>query len=39
MELWAGGGGVRRIAPPAGVHVMTSLQEAAAALERWRDAH
>ena len=39
VEVWAGGGGVRRIAPPAGVHVMISLQEAAAALERWRDAH
>jgi methanogenic corrinoid protein MtbC1 len=39
MEVWAGGSGVRRIAPPVGVHVVTTLQDAAVELVRWRNAH
>jgi MerR family transcriptional regulator, light-induced transcriptional regulator len=37
-EIWAGGSGVRGIAPPDGVHVVTSLQDTGAALVRWRQA-
>jgi len=39
MELWAGGSGMRRIAPPVGVHVVTTLGDAADGLLRWRNAH
>lgn len=39
IEVWAGGSGMRRIAPPQGVHVMTTLQDAAVELVRWRDTH
>ena len=38
MAIWAGGGGVRGIAPPDGVDVVTTLQDTGAALVRWREA-
>jgi methylmalonyl-CoA mutase cobalamin-binding subunit len=38
-DLWIGGSGVHRIAAPAGVQVVGTLQEAAAAMFRWREAH
>ena len=38
MEIWAGGSGVRGIAAPDGVRVVTTLQDAGAALVRWRNA-
>jgi len=37
VEIWAGGSGVRGIAPPDGVHVVAALQDTGAALTRWRD--
>lgn len=39
VEIWAGGNGVRRIAPTVDVHVMTALEDAATGLVRWRNAH
>ena len=39
VEIWAGGNGVRRIAPTVDVHVMTALGDAATGLARWRNAH
>lgn len=38
-EIWAGGSGVRRIAPPVGVQVVTTLQDGVAGLVRWRNTH
>jgi methanogenic corrinoid protein MtbC1 len=35
--LWAGGGGMSRIAPQEGVFIATALRDAVAAMERWRD--
>lgn len=35
-ELWAGGAGVHRLAAPKGVVCMTSLDNAIAAVQRWR---
>ena len=35
-ELWAGGAGVPRLAPPGGVTCMGSLDDAGAAVARWR---
>lgn len=39
MEIWAGGSGVRGIAPPVGVQMVTTLQDAVTGLVRWRNAH
>ncbi|PKO30922.1 MAG: MerR family transcriptional regulator [Betaproteobacteria bacterium HGW-Betaproteobacteria-7] len=39
VELWAGGGGVRRVARQEGVHLLHTLDEALAALTDWRQAH
>jgi len=39
VEIWAGGNGVRRIAPTVDVHVVTALEDAATGLDRWRSAH
>jgi MerR family transcriptional regulator, light-induced transcriptional regulator len=39
IELWAGGSGVRRIAPSPGVQVIATLQDAATGLAGWRSAH
>jgi len=36
--LWAGGAGVRRVAAPAGVELTATLDDAIAALGRWRGA-
>ena len=35
-ELWAGGSGVRKVAAPEGVLIIASLDEAVAAVGRWR---
>lgn len=35
-ELWVGGAGVQRLAVPEGVVAMTSLENAVAAVQRWR---
>jgi methanogenic corrinoid protein MtbC1 len=35
-ELWAGGAGVQKLAPPQGVACMASLDSAIAAVNRWR---
>ncbi len=39
VDLWAGGQGVARVAPPSGVQLFPSLDEAIAALCTWRAAH
>jgi DNA-binding transcriptional MerR regulator len=39
VALWAGGGGVRRVARQDGVHLLHTLDEALAALADWRHAH
>jgi DNA-binding transcriptional MerR regulator/methylmalonyl-CoA mutase cobalamin-binding subunit len=36
IRLWVGGAAVRRLTPPEGVTVFTTLDEAAAAIEDWR---
>jgi MerR family transcriptional regulator, light-induced transcriptional regulator len=36
VQLWAGGAGVHKLAAPEGVMCMASLDEATAALSRWR---
>lgn len=36
MEVWAGGAGIERLAAPAGVRLMPLLEDAVAALGRWR---
>ena len=36
VELWAGGAGVHKLAPPDGVTCMASLDSALAAVDRWR---
>lgn len=36
-QLWAGGAGVRKATPGKGVEVIASLDEAIAAVARWRD--
>jgi DNA-binding transcriptional MerR regulator/methylmalonyl-CoA mutase cobalamin-binding subunit len=36
VDIWAGGGGVARVASPEGVQVMNTLDEALAALAAWR---
>ncbi len=36
VSLWAGGGGVSRVAPPAGVELTATWHDAVAALGRWR---
>ena len=38
VGIWAGGGGVARVAAPEGVQVMNTLDEALAALAAWRAA-
>lgn len=38
VAMWAGGAGVARVTPPAGVRVMQTLDEALAALAEWRAA-
>jgi hypothetical protein len=35
-QLWAGGAGVRKLAPPQGVTVLATLDAAAAAVSSWR---
>jgi len=39
IELWAGGGGGRRLTPPSGVRLLDSLEEALDALRAWRERH
>jgi len=36
IELWAGGGGVQRLAPIEGVLLLTSFESAVSALTDWR---
>jgi hypothetical protein len=38
-ELWAGGGGVSRVATMDGVVLLPSLDDALSALSRWRATH
>jgi hypothetical protein len=38
VELWAGGGGVRRTAPQNGVRLVASLSDVVVALAEWRGA-
>ena len=39
VELWVGGGGVVRLAPPTGVLCLQSLEDGVEALLQWRHAH
>lgn len=36
VELWLGGGGVTRLGPQPGIHVLTTLDDALLALKEWR---
>ncbi|HEU0201565.1 MAG TPA: MerR family transcriptional regulator [Burkholderiaceae bacterium] len=38
-QLWAGGGGVRRLVPQPGVLTVGTLEEVTTAVVAWRDAH
>lgn len=37
--LWIGGGGIRRLAPQAGVALLPELPDATRALQQWRSEH
>jgi methylmalonyl-CoA mutase cobalamin-binding subunit len=37
VALWAGGAGTRRVSSPEGVDLVSTLEEVAAAVARWRD--
>lgn len=39
VELWVGGRGVLRLAPPAGIRRFSSLEQGVEALAAWRSAH
>ena len=39
IELWAGGGGVRKASAGEGILIMPGLDDAVAAVARWRTAH
>ena len=39
VELWAGGGGIRRLTPSTGVCLLPDLASGVAELARWRAAH
>lgn len=39
VALWAGGAGMRRVSTPDGAERVSSFEEVAAALARWRESH